>query len=118
MHELSLAEAITNTIKELCSNSNWKRVRRVVLKVGHMRQVDPELLVFAFDVTSKGTLAEGAEVSILQIPNVLKCNTCGQTTAPETAVFLCQSCGSMDVELLSGMELMIDSLEVENEQTS
>ena len=113
MHELSLAEAINNTIKELCSRSEWTRVRRVVLKVGYMRQVDPELLSFAFDVVAKETISEGAELSVLELPVVFKCNACGQENSSENTAFLCPNCGSTNVELLSGMELTIESMEVE-----
>ncbi len=115
MHELSLAEAVNNTIKELCERSAWTRVRRIVLKVGHMRQVDPELLVFAFDVVSKGTLSEGAELSVLELPVVFKCNACGENVTSEATAFICLNCGSTDVELLSGMELTIESMEVDHQ---
>jgi hydrogenase nickel incorporation protein HypA/HybF len=113
MHELSLAEAINNTIQTLCAQSSWTRVRRVVLKVGRMRQVDPELLSFAFNVAGKGTISEGAELSVLELPVVFKCNACGKRTSGESTVFVCLSCGSTDVDLLSGMEMTIESIEVE-----
>jgi hydrogenase nickel incorporation protein HypA/HybF len=116
MHELSLAEAINKTIKDLCERSAWTRVRRIVLKIGHMRQVDPELLAFAFNVVSKSTVSEGAELSILELPIVFKCHACGKKIGSEATTFICQNCGSTDVELLSGMELTIESMEVEGRQ--
>ncbi|MCL2011083.1 MAG: hydrogenase maturation nickel metallochaperone HypA [Synergistaceae bacterium] len=116
MHELSLAEAINNTIKELCERSDWVRVRRVVLKIGSMRQVDPELLSFAFNAVGGGTVSEGAELSILEVPVVFKCHTCGKTVSCEGTAFSCPDCASSNVELLSGMELTIESLEVEGRQ--
>ena len=116
MHELSLAEAINNTVKGLCSFSECARVRRVALKIGHMRQVDPELLSFAFGVVAKGTLSEGAELSILELPIVFKCHSCGKESPSEGTVFMCPACGGTNVELLSGMELTIESMEVESQQ--
>lgn len=115
MHELSLAEAINNTVRELCERSSWSRVRRVVLKVGRMRQVDPELLAFSFGVVTKGTISEGAELSVLELPVVFKCNSCGQQSSVDGTIFICANCGAADVELLSGMELTIESMEVEAE---
>jgi len=32
-----------------------------------MRQVDPELLSFAFDVVAKGTVSEGAIMSVMEL---------------------------------------------------
>ena len=116
MHELSLAEKINSTIKNLCERSDWTRVRRIVLKVGHMRQVDPELLSFAFDVVAKGTVSEGAKVSILELPVVFMCHSCGKETTSEGTVFVCANCGGTNVELRSGMELTIESMEVESRQ--
>ncbi|MDR1048562.1 MAG: hydrogenase maturation nickel metallochaperone HypA [Synergistaceae bacterium] len=113
MHELSLAEAISNTIKGLCAQSAWTRVRRVVLKVGQMRQVDPELLSFAFGVASKGTIAESAELAVMELPIVFKCNACGERTGGDGMVFVCLNCGSTNVDLVSGMELTIEAMEVE-----
>ena len=114
MHELSLAEAVNNTIKELCRRSTWSRVRRVILKVGRLRQVDPELLSFAFSVVGKGTVTEGSEFSVLELPVVFHCRACGCKTTGDVTAFVCVNCGSADVELLSGMELTIESMEVED----
>ena len=114
MHELSLAENINNTIKEMCKRSGWTRVRRVVIKVGRMRQVDPELLSFAFEVVARGTVSENAEVSVMELPIIFKCHSCGKETNSEETFFICSICGGTNVELRSGMELTIESMEVEN----
>jgi hydrogenase nickel incorporation protein HypA/HybF len=114
MHELSLAEAINNTIQTLCARTAWTRVRRVILKVGRMRQIDSELLAFAFGVAGRGTVAEDAELSVIELPVVFKCNACGKQTVGESTVFICMYCGSTDVDLLAGMELTIESMEVES----
>ena len=116
MHELPLAEKINNSINDLCKRSGWTRVRRVVLKVGRMRQVNSELLSFAFDAVAKGTMSEGAEMSVLELPIVFLCRSCGRETNSEGTVFLCANCGSTNVELRSGMELTIESMEVESRQ--
>ena len=114
MHELSLAEKINNTIKDMCERSDWTRVRRVVLKVGSMRRIDPELLSFAFGIVAKGTVSEGAALSVLELPVVFMCHSCGRETSGEGTVFICSNCGSSNVELRSGMELTIESMEVES----
>jgi hydrogenase nickel incorporation protein HypA/HybF len=71
------------------------------------------LLAFAFSVAGKGTVSEDAELSIMELPVVFKCNACGERTTGESAIFVCLNCGSTDVDLLSGMELTIESMEVE-----
>lgn len=118
MHELSLTESVNNTILGLCERAGWTRVRRIVLKVGGLRKANPELMAFAFSVVSRGTATEGAELSILSLPIVFRCRACGRDTDSESTAFVCPRCGSPDVELLSGLELSIDSMEVEGGGTS
>ena len=113
MHELTLTESVNNAILTLCERSGWRRVRRIVLKVGGMRKVNPELMAFAFSAISKGTVTEGALLSILSMPIVFRCRACGRDSDSESTVFVCPRCGSSDVELLSGLELSIESMEVE-----
>ncbi len=113
MHELSMALSLNNAIEELCARSGWTRVNRLILKFGGLRQVNPELLAFAFEVVSKGTVTEGARLSVIEIPIIFHCRSCGRDTPTENTVFVCPSCGSLDVELLSGLELAIDTMEVE-----
>jgi hydrogenase nickel incorporation protein HypA/HybF len=79
-----------------------------------MRQIDPELLSFAFSVAGKGTVAEDAELSVIELPVVFKCNVCGERTTGESMIFVCLNCGSTNVDLLSGMELTIEYIEVES----
>ena len=113
MYELSLTESVNNAILDLCARSGWKRVRRIVLKVGGMRKANPELMSFAFSAVSKGTPTEGALLSILSMPIIFRCRACGKDSDSESTAFLCPKCGSSDVELLSGLELSIESMEVE-----
>ena len=69
MYEFSLARSVNNTLLKLCQKSGWSRVRHIVLKIGGMRKVNPELITFIFNLISLGTPAEGANFSILFLPN-------------------------------------------------
>jgi hydrogenase nickel incorporation protein HypA/HybF len=113
MHELSLVEAVVNTLKGLQSKNKWKRVVHVTLKVGQMRQVEPEVFDFAFHSSVVGTPLEGVELSIIETPVSFSCQACHQTSNSEEYHFICPVCGSPDVDLVSGMELTIESIEVE-----
>ncbi len=88
MHELSMALSLNNAIEELCARSGWTRVNRLILKFGGLRQVNPELLAFAFEVVSKGTVTEGARLSVIEIPIIFHCRSCGRDTPTENTVFI------------------------------
>ena len=89
-----------------------------MVKVGGMRPINPELMSFIFAAMSKaamskGTPAEGAVMSVLIIPVTVYCYNCGRTNTREDTQFLCPSCGSRNVQLLSGLEFNIEVIEVE-----
>ena len=115
MYEFSLARSVNNTILKLCQNSGWSRVRHILLKIGGLRKVNPELMTFIFNLISLGTPLEGANFSILFLPTLFHCYSCGRDAEGEDTEFACPLCGSRDVELLSGLELAIDLLEVEKD---
>jgi hydrogenase nickel incorporation protein HypA/HybF len=114
MHELSMVESLLEELFRLQDEHGWQRIDAVHLKVGAMRQVIPEIMQFAFDISIKGTALEGAQLFLEEVPLKKKCRACGNIwTEKDAELFLCQNCGSADAELIEGMELEIESLEVE-----
>ena len=113
MYEFSLTRSVNNAVLGLCQRSGWGRVRHIVVKIGGMRKVNPELMTFAFNVVSQGTPTEGASLSIMLLPVIFRCRACGRDAESESTEFACPLCGSRDVELLSGLELAIELIEVE-----
>jgi len=110
MHELSIAESVVAIVRR---HAGGRRVRRVELKVGHLRQVVPSALEFAFGLVAEGTEAEGAELAIEAVPAACRCRSCGSRTVIDGFPMRCRSCGDLDLELTSGEELLVDALEVE-----
>jgi len=113
MHELSLVRSIIEVLSGHAEKNGWPRVTRVTLKIGKMRQVIPDVMRFSFSVASEGTPLEGAELEVVELPLSFICRGCG--FAWDEEVFSCPRCGSSDPEITHGMELDIDSVEVEDE---
>lgn len=110
MHEISIADAV---VRIACAHAGDRRVTRVELKVGHLRQVVPGSLTFAFALVAQGTAAEGAELEIESVPPAGRCRGCGTESELDGFPLACTRCGSLDLELLRGEELLVDSLELE-----
>jgi hydrogenase nickel incorporation protein HypA/HybF len=110
MHELSIADAI---VRIACSHSGGRRIESVEVKVGHLRQVVPESLAFAFTLVAEGTDAEGAELLMEEVPAAGVCRACGFESEWSGFPLACESCGSLDVELVRGEELLVDALTME-----
>jgi hydrogenase nickel incorporation protein HypA/HybF len=110
VHELSLSGAIVNTVVK---HADGRRVSVVSLRVGRLRQVVPDTLEFYFGFTANGTVCEGARLEQELVPALLKCRHCGSEWEIEFPDFRCDACGGTDVEVLSGNEFEVESIEVE-----
>ena len=110
MHELSIAESVVQIASR---HANGRRVTREWLKVGHLRQVVPSALAFGFDLVAEGTPVEGAELEMENVPATGVCRDCGTESRLQTFPLQCGACGGFDLELLTGEELFVESLELE-----
>jgi hydrogenase nickel incorporation protein HypA/HybF len=115
MHELSIAEAVMAIVER---HARGRKVETVELKVGHLRQVVPSALEFAFQLVSEGTVAEGAVLEMEVVPAAGECRSCKAWTPLPGFPLVCASCGGFDVEVTEGEELFVDSLELEENLTA
>jgi len=100
-------------IKESAERNNIVRVLRVKLVVGKLILAQPELLRFAFETLSPGTIFEGATLEIDERPLVMRCERCGNSSTPEYPEFFCE-CGGTN-EIVSGEELYVEHYEGDTE---
>jgi len=94
----------------------------VRVKAGRLRQVVPEYLSFYFEVASRGTLCDGAELEWERVASLLRCGACGAEWDPapppareeEQLVvrFRCPECESSHYSVISGDELVVESIDV------
>jgi hydrogenase nickel incorporation protein HypA/HybF len=112
MHELAIADSV---VRIACAHAAGRKVARVELKVGHLRQVVPSALEFSFGLVAEGTELEGAELAMEVVPAGGRCRTCGSDGPLPEFPLQCQACGGFDVEVLRGEELLVDALEIEEE---
>jgi hydrogenase nickel incorporation protein HypA/HybF len=115
MHELSIAEGVAEVALR---HARGRRVAAVELEVGHLRQVVPSALEFAFELVAQGTPLEGAELRMDVVPAAGRCRSCGTDTPLPELPLCCRSCGSWDVEVTHGEELRVDSLELDEALTT
>ena len=110
MHEMAIAESIVRIAGQ---HASGRRVTKVYLKVGHLRQVVPSALAFGFEILAQGTSIEGAELTLEQVPAVGRCRACGAENQLPGFPLQCQECEGFDLEILEGEELYVESLEME-----
>lgn len=114
MHEASIARTLLEEIgARVRKNGIRGKVTAVRLRLGRMSTVVPESLKFAFEVLSRETPLAGARLEIEEVPVRGRCRACGREFEIGEPCFLCEGCGSPDLEVAGGTELLIDSLDVE-----
>lgn len=109
MHEMSICEAITVKVRQRAAG---RPVARVVIRVGHFRQVVPDALEFCWTILTDATGLEGCKLDIEQVEATVVCGECAAETTLDVPILMCGSCGSNNVKLVTGEELMVVSLEM------
>jgi hydrogenase nickel incorporation protein HypA/HybF len=92
---------------------DYQRVTAVWLEIGPFSGLEMDALRFSFDVVTKGTLAEGAKLEVINAPAMASCRVCGASAPITTRFDPCPACGSYVLEITTGEQLRIKQLEVE-----
>ena len=114
MHEASLAASIIETVCREAGEHGGGRVPKIRLRLGEASHVVTESLRFAFDVLSKETNAEGAELEFERVPLRVRCRRCGAESGIAEDRWVCGSCGEAALDIINGMEMEIDSFDMED----
>lgn len=113
MHELSIIAGLFDILEAQAAEYRAVKITAVKIRVGRLSGVVPDLLLSAFDAYKKGTKAEGAVLEIESVDFRFRCRACGGESFPEEPPYVCASCGSAEIELLGGMDLVVDRIEIE-----
>ena len=112
MHEVAIAGFILDVA---LARAEGRRVSRIELQVGRLRQVVTGALTLAFDLPARGTAAEGATLAIETVGVEAKCRACGAQSAQRRFPLRCVACGALDLEVVQGEELAVQWLELEED---
>ena len=93
----------------VCEEHGGTKVTMITLRIGVMSGIVASYVQSFFDVLSKGTVCEGAEIVIENDPAVFICRRCGARTeyAELSPEYVCSECGSPALHLTGGYGLQI-----------
>lgn len=114
MHEMSIIDALLDSVRRQARAYPDGQVRVVSVQVGRLRQVEPQTLEFCYAATVRGTPLEGSRLKIQQVEAAAYCDGCRLEFAVEENWFECPRCCSTDTRLLRGNELLLANIEIEN----
>jgi hydrogenase nickel incorporation protein HypA/HybF len=116
MHELSLAGSILSLVEQAAAREPFQRVNRLVLDCGALAGVEIAALRFALEAVAPGTLLDGAEIQIHEMPGEADCAACGQTVRIASRLDTCPACGGTELRPTGGLTLTVRELFVHDTQ--
>jgi hydrogenase nickel incorporation protein HypA/HybF len=114
MHEYSIMQSALNQVFEEARRAGAVRVHEIRLRIGVLSGVVPDALRFAFDALTPGTSAEGAALTIEEVPARFWCAPCGREFVSPNFFSECPDCGRPSGELRAGREMELCSMEVDH----
>lgn len=115
MHELAIAQNILDIVRQSVPEEQASAVRNVRIRVGQLSGLVPDSLDFCFGVIVKETRMRQAKLVIEQVPTVSRCMECARSFDVEDLAFICPACKSTNLELVTGKELEIVEIELEDD---
>lgn len=113
MHELRIAEDLSQIVLEAAKTENLSKVTRVNISFGQMVQIVPDIFETAFREFVFSTIAGDATLEIEILPVKMKCRNCGSDFQVGDNSFVCNLCKSPELDIIQGKELFIKSIEGE-----
>ena len=110
MHELGITRSVVAIVAE---HAKGQKVLSVTLEVGQLSGLLPESIRFCFDVCSKGTALEGAQLTIIEPAGRGHCTACGAQPQLSSPLGRCPQCGQATLQVVAGTELKIKQMETE-----
>ena len=113
MHELGIALQIVRiALGAIPEDAKDAKVETVRLNIGKLSAVVPDSLTLCFSLATRDTQLDGARLVINEIPATARCRICNHEWAIDEYVFVCPECSGGDIEMASGRELDVESIEI------
>ena len=121
MHELAVAQALVDQVDTVIDrhaasqdqHAAW-RASLIRVRIGPLAGVVPELLASAFPLAAAGRRMQHAALEFAHAPIRVHCQTCGAETDAAMNRLLCGACGDWHTRIVSGDELLLESVELES----
>ena len=110
MHELSIVESMVKTACGFAAEHSIGKVGYITVQIGALTGVIPKYVTMYYADLAKGTVLEGSELKIEEIPAEAFCKSCGEVFSPTGEMHDCPACGKENMEVLHGYELTVKDM--------
>ena len=109
MHELSICSSMVGIVRE---HAAGRQVRTVHVRIGAMRQIVSDTLIYCWTLVTEESDLEGTELLVERVPAKIRCTNCGHEQVLEEPALICATCSGRAVDLIEGDEFLITSLDL------
>ncbi len=109
VHELSICRSMIGIVTK---HAAGRDVTTVHIRIGTMRQIVPDTLVYCWSLVTENTELDGCRLDVERVGARIRCNDCGHEADLIEPVLICTSCRAPRVTLVAGDEFLITSLEL------
>jgi hydrogenase nickel incorporation protein HypA/HybF len=113
--ELSLILRLLRRVEQETRAAGAVRVSAVRVRVGECAGVEGRRLVAVFERLTRGTVAQGARLTIERAALESNCDACGRRFPIVRFRFECPGCGSRRTRVVAGEEFILESVTVVTE---
>lgn len=118
MHELPVTQNILDIALRHAQPAGNVRITHIYLVIGQLSSIVDESVQFYWNILTENTIAESSILHFKRLPAIMKCNDCEEEYELGEERFLCPTCGSSSVQIISGKEFYIEAIDVENLEQS
>jgi len=113
VHEFAITQSILNIVLDEAKAAQASKITKINLVIGELSGVVSDSVQFYFDFLKKDNAAEGATIDFKQVPAEFRCRDCSTSFNPKDSLWICPDCQSSSIEVISGRNCYIESIEVE-----
>ncbi len=113
MHEQGIIESLFALVLESAEKEKATKITKINVIVGDLSGVVEESANYYFSFIRRNTIASEATLGFTHIPAILRCRLCKKRFISKNLDFNCPDCKEQQVDIISGQELYLESIEVE-----
>lgn len=116
MHELALCRGLLQQVTRIAEEHEASAIKSIHLKIGPLAGIEIELLKRSFPLVAHGTPAEEALLEVIAVKAMIHCDECDEKSELDTVQLICPHCQSIATTLLSGDEMTLENIVLEQQE--
>ena len=115
MHELSIAQEIIDVAVRTIPSENHHLVKTIRINIGEFSNIIPDSLLFCYNSLIDSSPISNCRLEIELIPLTVFCSDCSVNIKIISPNFLCSNCGGTNIRIISGQDISIKEIELEDD---